>query len=350
MKQLALDWGELTIAFDNSFMETSCYLDTETGQILTVTDDARRQLERIYEEYFDPDDPDTFDIERALTQAGWPDWQKEDVKTADFVEQHFGSRVVAIPDTLTYEAYNEMQDFIATIDDDRLCNQLSYAIQGRGAFGRFRDVLRQHLAEEQRWYAFQDNRLRERILEWLHEMGIEPMDAPQATEVKIEDLVESRHKLLEEVLIFVQGACRISGVTRIALIGSLTTNKVDPKDADILISVSDKANLTHLATLGRKLQGHTQSFNRGGEVFLADEQHHYLGRICPWKRCEPGIRVSCDAQHCGKRPFLHDDLNAIKLSKSLIATPPLELWPQIITHIIVPEDVAELVIRPLQSD
>ena len=349
MKQLDLDWGELAIAFDNSFMETSYYLDKETGQVLTVTDDARRQLERIYEEYFDPDDPDNFDIESALTQAGWLDWQKEEAKTADFVEQHFGSRVVAIPETPTYDAYNEMQDFITTIEDERLCNQLFKAIQGRGAFGRFRDILSQHQAEEKRWYAFQDNRLRKQILEWLHEMGIEPMDVPQPTEVKIESFVESRHKLLEEVLVFVQGACRIAGVTRIALIGSLTTDKVDPKDADILVTVSDKADLTHLATLGRKLQGHAQSFNRGGEVFLANEQHQYLGRTCPWKRCGPGIRMSCDAQHCGKRPFLHDDLNAIKLSKSLIATPPLELWPEIVTHVTVPEDVAELVIRQLQQ-
>lgn len=350
MKQLALDWGELAVAFDNSFMETSYYLDTETGQVLAVMDEARRQLERIYEEYFDPDDPDAFDIDMALNQAGWPDWQKEDVKTADFVEQHFGSRVVSIPDIPKYEAYDEMQDFIATIEDDRLCTQLSYAIQGRGTFGRFRDILGQHHAEEQRWYAFQDNRLRERILEWLHEMGIEPMDAPQPAEVKIESLVESRHKLLEEVLIFVQGACHISGVTRIALIGSLTTDKVDPKDADILVTVTDKADLTQLATLGRKLQGHAQSFNRGGEVFLANEQHQYLGRTCPWKRCGPGIRMSCDAQHCGQRPFLHDDLNAIKLSKTLIAAPPLELWPQIVIRIAVPKDVAELVIRPLQKN
>jgi len=56
---------------------------------------------------------------------------------------------------------------------------------------------------------------------------------------------------------------------------------------------------TPLATLGRKLQGHAQSFARGGDVFLADPQGHYLGRTCPWKRCGPGIRLRCDALHCG---------------------------------------------------
>jgi hypothetical protein len=79
--------------------------------------------------------------------------------------------------------------------------------------------------------------------------------------------------------------------------------------------------------LGRKLQGHAQNFGRGGDVFLADRQHRYLGRTCPWKQCGPGIRASCDALHCGRRPYLHDDLETIKLPPNLIASPPLELWP-----------------------
>ena len=57
------------------------------------------------------------------------------------------------------------------------------------------------------------------------------------------------------------------GVLRIALIGSLTTDEPDPKDADVLVTVADEADLAPLAGLGRKLQGHAQSFNRGGEVF-----------------------------------------------------------------------------------
>jgi hypothetical protein len=41
-----------------------------------------------------------------------------------------------------------------------------------------------------------------------------------------------------------------------------------------------------------------------------------------------GLRQSCDALHCGQRPYLHDDLNTLRLSTALIATPPLELWPK----------------------
>ena len=85
--------------------------------------------------------------------------------------------------------------------------------------------------------------------------------------------------LIAEVLAFVRAAQRLPGITRIALIGSLTTNKADPKDADLLVSVTD---LTSLARLTRKLQGHAQNSNRGGEAFLADP-HYASSSILPGK-------------------------------------------------------------------
>jgi hypothetical protein len=151
------------------------------------------------------------------------------------------------------------------------------------------------------------------------------------------------------VLPFVRAASQLPGVLRIALLGSLTTDEPNPKDADILVTVADEANLASLAALGRKLQGHAQGFSRGGEVFLADPEGNYLGRTCPWKRCGPGIRASCDALHCGQRHYLHDDLEAICLAKDLIAAPPLELWPEIATRVPIPGDVERALIMPLRD-
>lgn len=178
MRQLAIDWGDLALAFDSSFGEMSYYLDTEAGQVLGVTGDARRAMEKIYEAQYDPDNPDAFDLEKALSQSGLHDWQKDDVRTAVFVEMHFGSRVISIPQSTSYEAYDQMQDYIATIEDDRLRNRLVDATHGRGAFGRFEAILGQHLAEEQRWYAFQDSQLSREIRRWLASVGIEPIAAP----------------------------------------------------------------------------------------------------------------------------------------------------------------------------
>ena len=180
MKRLAVEWQELAFAFDHSPMEGSYYLDKETGEVLLVTDEARRQLEALYDEHFDPEAPEAFDVEAALAERdNLHDWQKEQLLEAAFVEADYGGRVIAINERPSYEAYNEMQDFIDTIEDDDLYHRLRDATQGPGAFGRFKDILCQHPAEQERWYAFQDNRLRERILEWLADHGIEPTEVPQ---------------------------------------------------------------------------------------------------------------------------------------------------------------------------
>ena len=156
-----------------------------------------------------------------------------------------------------------------------------------------------------------------------------------------------RAYLIAEALKFTLAASKLSGVIRIALIGSLTTNKKEPKDADLLVTVTDETDLEPLARIGRRLQGHAQNINRGGEVFLSDPSGNYIGRICHWKVCEFGIRMRCDALHCGRREYLHDDLKAIKLSSSLIAAPPLELWPEVIIRIPLPQDVEQSLILPL---
>ncbi len=158
-----------------------------------------------------------------------------------------------------------------------------------------------------------------------------------------------RAYLIAEALKFTLAASKLPGVIRIALIGSLTTNKKEPKDADLLVTVTDETDLEPLARIGRRLQGHAQNINRGGEVFLADPSGNYIGRICHWKVCEFGIRMRCDALHCGRREYLHDDLKAIKLSSSLIAAPPLELWPEVIIRVPIPQDVEQSLILPLKS-
>ena len=76
-----------------------------------------------------------------------------------------------------------------------------------------------------------------------------------------------RDNLLSEVRHFVERARVCPGVRRIALIGSLATNKENPKDADMLITVDDDADLAMLATAGRKLKGRAQSRNKGADIF-----------------------------------------------------------------------------------
>lgn len=151
-----------------------------------------------------------------------------------------------------------------------------------------------------------------------------------------------RDKLLEAALWFVHSAAELPGVQRIALIGSIMTGRSSPKDVDLLVYVTDDLDLMPLAALSRRLQGRLQSHSRGADVFLADERGRYLGRTCSWKVCRPGVRASCDAVHCGRRPYLHDDLVTVRLADSLVAAPPLELWPVVVRRCTVPADVERL--------
>lgn len=88
--------------------------------------------------------------------------------------------------------------------------------------------------------------------------------------------VTIRPHLLTGVLRFVQAARQIDGVLQIALIGSLTTNKPDPKDADLLVKVADDADLVPLAAAGRELKGYAQQQNRGADIFLCSAEGIYL--------------------------------------------------------------------------
>ena len=154
-----------------------------------------------------------------------------------------------------------------------------------------------------------------------------------------------RTELLDAALRFIESAAGLPGVQRITLIGSLLTNRSSPKDVDLLVFVTEDADLAPLALAARRLKGRLQSLNRGADVFLADDQGRYLGRICSWKVCQPGVRAACDALHCGRRPYLHDDLATIRLDSSLVAAPPLQLWPTVACRVEVPPDVGAAVRR-----
>jgi hypothetical protein len=158
------------------------------------------------------------------------------------------------------------------------------------------------------------------------------------------DRREHRAELLEAVARFVEGASRCRGVLRIALVGSLTTEKPNPHDADVLVTVEDDADLKPLARLGRKLKGSAQSLNLGADIFLTDSHREYIGRICHWRECGPGIRAACRADHCGRRAHLYDDLRVFKLDSGLAKSPPIELWPEIERRVPVPDDVETLLI------
>jgi hypothetical protein len=336
-------------AFEDNSWIVHHYLDLETGQTISVDDEISGQLDDLYVELEDAGLEPPYDLAEIMRARDVPQWQQEAMLEADEIERGYNTRYIGIPDGDSHTAYRDMEDFIFTIRDDGLRERLFAAIRGRGAFRRFKDLLHYHPGEQERWFTFQDEQLRQRALDWLASHDIQAIVREPPPREAEPTLPPPRARLIAEVLAFVHAASQLPGVVRITLIGSLTTAKPDPKDADVLVTVTDDADLAPLATLGRKLQGHAQSFNRGGEVFLADPRGNYLGRTCPWKRCGPGIRVRCDALHCGRRPYLHDDLETIHLPQALIAAAPIELWPEIIARTPIPQDVEQGLLAPLRE-
>jgi hypothetical protein len=92
---------------------------------------------------------------------------KEAVQIAEQVEAGFGTRFLRVPTDESREAYRDMEDFIESVPDRRLQDRLARAIRGKGAFGRFKDVLVGVPAERERWLAFRDARMRGALDWWL---------------------------------------------------------------------------------------------------------------------------------------------------------------------------------------
>lgn len=140
-KRLSVDLDQLCYALDDSSYEHSYYLDLETGQLLFISD------------YMDPEDAE---------------------ELREQVDNH-PDRYEPLPKADSYEGYQEMEDFIASVEDEHIGQLLEVAIDGKGAFRRFKDVLTRYPEEQERWFRFKDDRLNQRALEWLEEIGVDPL-------------------------------------------------------------------------------------------------------------------------------------------------------------------------------
>ncbi|MCH0557390.1 hypothetical protein I3F55_11695 [Streptomyces sp. MUM 16J] len=79
-----------------------------------------------------------------------------------------------VPSTGSHDAYRDMEDFIATLDDRDLARFLHTAIQGPGAFRRFKDMLGAAPTQLQRYWLFSAERQYGRARAWLADQGYRP--------------------------------------------------------------------------------------------------------------------------------------------------------------------------------
>lgn len=83
-------------------------------------------------------------------------------------------RWLEVPCAGSGDAYRDMEDFIATLDDQDLARFLGIAIQGPGAFRRFKDMLATSPAQLQRYWLFSAERQHGRARAWLADQGYRP--------------------------------------------------------------------------------------------------------------------------------------------------------------------------------
>lgn len=69
--------------------------------------------------------------------------------------------------------FRDMADFAEGISDTRAGRRLEHALQGRGAFRRFKDELYgRHPALIAAWHGFRDVRAERRAVQWLSDQGL----------------------------------------------------------------------------------------------------------------------------------------------------------------------------------
>jgi hypothetical protein len=188
MNPVPIQWPELEAAFERNAPNISSYLDVETGAVLSFVDGV-------------PEDEE----QRAVVLGD-------------------ESRYILVDPASSREQYRWMEHFVASINDETLQERLIIAIDGKGAFRRFKDVLLHYPSERERWFNYRAKRLHAYINEWFTKKGIETATEPPWGEIALEE--EPERELPK------------------ALVGSISPAEVLRRQAKELIDVIPAVDLT----------------------------------------------------------------------------------------------------------
>ncbi len=135
-----LRYDQIRRAYEQGSTEARYFLDVETGEIIAVFVDI---------------------IERGGNTAD-----------AKRIAGGIDTRYFLLPHKSSSDGYAEMEDFIGTVEERHLRETLVEAIEEKGAFRRFREVLVSYPLEEERWFTLKDDHARDTITAWLQKNDI----------------------------------------------------------------------------------------------------------------------------------------------------------------------------------
>ena len=172
-RKLKVDLNELELAFENSSWEIAYFLDKETGSVLMVQESTFRDLENIYDEYDEEEEEDSFNLQQALDELDLEDWERQVLLEADQVRAYLDERYLRVPMADSHEGFRDMELFIETVQNSALKSRLSQSLRGHSPFRRFKDTLQGFPKENERWFDFKADQMKQRTKTWLADEGIE---------------------------------------------------------------------------------------------------------------------------------------------------------------------------------
>ncbi len=132
--------------------ESPSYLDLDTGQVVSVSEDLLNEAEEPGDE-----EPDL------------PDWQKDEWEIAKRIVST--DRFLELPTSFDVHEWEIMQEFSLSVESEGIREDLLRAIHGAGAFRNFKDTVRRHGIQTS-WYTFRTQALRQIALDWCEENQI----------------------------------------------------------------------------------------------------------------------------------------------------------------------------------
>jgi hypothetical protein len=141
--------NEIEIQMD----ETVTYINTQTGEVIVLSREEMRAAED----------------EEPL--ENYPDWQRENIEQAIKIIEDEDEVYLDFTLRNEYHEYEIVEEFIGTLSEEEVREELFGAIQARGAFRRFKNGIRDHDVEKQ-WYEFKEKKVKELVIEWCEEKDL----------------------------------------------------------------------------------------------------------------------------------------------------------------------------------
>jgi len=155
MKRKTVEISEIVEAMEIDRVTNECYFDRDTGEVVIIPEDISFEIAT-----------DTFDPEEMM------DWDRDMVALARAMEKDI-DRFLWIPPIEASEIYRLMLDFTFSREDKELQRLLEVALDGKGAFGRFRHVLAEYPEERDEWFRIKDEAIETMARDWLSSLDIE---------------------------------------------------------------------------------------------------------------------------------------------------------------------------------